>query len=289
MALADDAIRNARCNLGALADRPSSPLSEPVLPGADESDKVVEVDIARCRHCVVERSMTRVQDKPAAPQSTRTAADRARLPHDPAAYELHGDPAKVLAALALKPREARVLVIPSSVRAKERLRKSDVGHLVSAAQLAAATPSRQARATVIDKSAFEPDARSRALLQGVWIAQQDLREAGGAYDLDQVRALMHGISRQRVDRRVKERTLLAVPGPSNRRLYPTIQFNRDGSVVDGLKPMLEALPTRNPWVALNFLARPDHRLDGRKPIDLLRQGEVDIVVEAASRMAEQGG
>ena len=68
-------------------------------------------------------------------------------------------------------------------------------------------------------------------LQGVRIAQETLREAGGAYDLDQVRILMHGISRQRVDRRVKERSLLAVPGPSNRRLYPTIQFDRDGSGV----------------------------------------------------------
>jgi hypothetical protein len=73
------------------------------------------------------------------PGSTCPASRRAVLPRDPTAYELHGDPAKVLAALALQPREARVLVIPSSVRAKERLRKSDVGHLVSAAQLAAET------------------------------------------------------------------------------------------------------------------------------------------------------
>jgi hypothetical protein len=238
--------------------------------------------------------MTRAHDEPAGPLSSRRAGGRARLPHDPAAYELHGDPAKALASLALQPREARVLVIPSSVRAKERLRKLDAVQSVSASQLAAETPDnaaplRQTRAMVIDKTAFEPDARSRALLQGVRIAQQDLREAGGAYDLDQVRTLMHGISRQRVDRRVKEWTLLAVPGPSNRRLYPTIQFNRDGSVVDGLKSVLEALPTRNPWAVLNFLARPDDRLDGRKPIDLLRKGEVAIVVEAARRLAEQGG
>ena len=126
-------------------------------------------------------------------------------------------------------------------------------------------------------------------LQGVRIAQETLREAGGAYDLDQVRILMHGISRQRVDRRVKERSLLAVPGPSNRRLYPTIQFDRDGSVLGGLKAALDALPTRNPWFALNFLIRPDHRLDGRKPIDLLRQGKTAIVVETARCMAEQGG
>jgi hypothetical protein len=235
--------------------------------------------------------MSRMQHQAENPQSIPPAAGRERLPRNPVAYELHGDAAKVLAALALQPRDVRVLVIPSNAKAKERLHKSDAGHPVSASQLAAeaAAAPHPARTAVIDKSAYEPDARSRALLQGVRIVQEDLRAAGGAYDLNQVRALLHGVSRQRIDRRVKERMLLAVPGPSNRRLYPTIQFDRDGSVVEGLKPVLEALPTRNPWAALNFLARPDDRLSGRRPIDVLKHGDVALVVEAARRMAEQGG
>lgn len=83
--------------------------------------------------------MTRAHNEPTNPQVSRPTAGRARLPRNPAAYELHGDPAKVLAALALQPGEARVLVIPSSVRATERLRQSHVGHLISAAHLAAET------------------------------------------------------------------------------------------------------------------------------------------------------
>jgi hypothetical protein len=39
---------------------------------------------------------------------------------------------------------------------------------------------------------------------------------------------------------------------------------------------------------LNFLVRPDPRLSGRKPIDLLRAGEIDLVVDAARRMGQQG-
>nr|WP_313614920.1 hypothetical protein [Agrobacterium sp.] len=39
---------------------------------------------------------------------------------------------------------------------------------------------------------------------------------------------------------------------------------------------------------LSFLARPDHRLDGRKPIDLLREGSLPLVLEAANRYGEQG-
>ncbi|WP_257788143.1 hypothetical protein [Rhizobium gallicum] len=39
---------------------------------------------------------------------------------------------------------------------------------------------------------------------------------------------------------------------------------------------------------LNFLARPDARLGGRKPIDVLKIGDIPLVVEAARRYGEQG-
>jgi hypothetical protein len=126
------------------------------------------------------------------------------------------------------------------------------------------------------------------MLEGVRIAQEDLRDAGGAYDLDQVRTLMRGVSRQAVDKRVQEGSIFAVPGPSNRRSYPTIQFNQDGSVVAGLREVRDALRTSNPWTVLNFLSRPDARLDNRRPVDLLRSGKLDMVLEAARRHGEQG-
>ena len=142
---------------------------------------------------------------------------------------------------------------------------------------------------LVNRAAFEPDARSRAILEGVRIAQRDLENAGGAYDLEQVRTLLRGISRQAIDKRVQEGALLAVPGPSNHRRYPTLQFNRDGSIVAGLKEVREALPVESAWAVLNFLTDPDDRLDGRKPIDLLRAGNVAQVVEAARLYGEPGG
>jgi hypothetical protein len=145
-----------------------------------------------------------------------------------------------------------------------------------------------AQTTTIDQKAFEPDPRAQALLEGVRIAQEDLRKAGGAYDLEQVRTLMQGVSRQAIDKRVQEGSLLAVPGPSNRRSYPTLQFNPDGTIVEGLKAVLAALPTSNPWTILNFLAHADDRLQGRKPIDVLKAGNVALVVEAARRVGQQG-
>jgi hypothetical protein len=150
------------------------------------------------------------------------------------------------------------------------------------------TQTASAHAATINQKAFEPDARAQALLEGIRIAQEDLRKAGGAYDLAQVRTLMQGVSRQAVDKRVQEGSLLAVPGPNNRRSYPTLQFNRDGTIVGGLKAVFAALPTSNPWTILNFLAHPDDRLQGRKPIDVLKAGNVALVVEAARRLGQQG-
>jgi hypothetical protein len=163
-----------------------------------------------------------------------------------------------------------------------------VGAKLGRAQKLGVTKTAAAHAAVINQQAFEPDARAQALLEGVRIAQEDLRKAGGAYDLAQVRTLMQGVSRQAVDKRVQEGSLLAVPGPNNRRSYPTLQFNRDGTIVEGLKAVFAALPTSNPWTILNFLAHPDDRLQGRKPIDVLKAGSVELVVEAARRLGQQG-
>jgi len=140
----------------------------------------------------------------------------------------------------------------------------------------------------VDPDVYEPDPRARALLRGAKIAEEDLKAAGGAFDLRQVQLLMHGISRQRIEQIVREKALLAVPGPSNRRRYPTIQFNADGSVVRGLRDVQEALDFSNPWSVLSFLANPDDHLGKERPIDLLRRGELELVLESARRVGMQG-
>lgn len=204
-------------------------------------------------------------------------------------FTMKGDPTKALSGFKL-PADARVAIVsakPESVRAIKASFRGRVARVTEVVEQVPRPPVSQ-RKPAVDKSAFEPDARSRALLEGVRIAQEDLREAGGAYDLDQVRTLMRGVSRQAIDKRVQEGSLLAVPGPSNRRSYPTLQFNRDGTVVPGLKAVREALQTSNSWTVLNFLAHPDVRLGDRKPIELLRSGQLELVLEAARRHGEQG-
>jgi hypothetical protein len=211
-------------------------------------------------------------------------------------FEITGDPARVFADLHL-PAGASVAVIAPNEAVRRTLRKAGFKAYrerprrpdnQTGAAPALPLPSARYSGPVIDKQAFEPDARARALLRGVKIAEADLREAGGAYNLRDLRTLLRGVSRQRVDKQVREGSLLAVPGPSNRRVYPTIQFQADGTIVKGLKAVREALSTQNPWAVLNFLVQPDDRLNGRKPIELLRTGEIDAVMDVARRVDRQG-
>lgn len=140
----------------------------------------------------------------------------------------------------------------------------------------------------VSHDAYRPDAKARALLRGVELVEQDLRSSGGAYSLAEVQTLMHGISRQAVNSRVREGNLLAVPGPSNRAYYPAVQFKSDGKPVDGLKEVRQALGTKNAWMMLNFLVSAEPKLNGRKPIEMMKAGELDKVLEVARRFGVQG-
>lgn len=204
-------------------------------------------------------------------------------------FTMKGDPIKALSGFKL-PAGAHVAIVSGKPESVSAIRNSVRGRVVRITEVVERAPqhTQVERKPLVDRSAFEPDARSRAMLEGVRIAQQDLRDAGGAYDLDQVRTLLHGVSRQAIDKRVQDGSLLAVPGPSNRRSYPTLQFNRGGTVVPGLKAVREALQTSNSWAVLNFLSHPDARLGNRKPIELLKSGQIELVLEAARRHGEQG-
>lgn len=147
--------------------------------------------------------------------------------------------------------------------------------------------SRQSEAGIAS-DAYRPDARARALLRGVKLGEEDLKSSGGAYSLSEVQKLMRGITRQAVNNRVRDGSLLAVPGPSNRASYPVAQFMDDGMPVEGLREVREALGTDNSWMILNFLISAESKLAGKKPIDLLKAGELKQVLEVARRFGLQG-
>lgn len=150
----------------------------------------------------------------------------------------------------------------------------------------AAKVAQAAAAETVEADAYALSPKAKALLRGREIAASDLKAAQGAFDLQQVTDLLK-ITRQAVDKKVKEGSLLAVPGPSGQRRYPAAQFGADG-VAPGLKEVLRALPTESAWGRLNFLVNPHDYLNGRQPIEALHRGEVGRVIEAAKGLGEQG-
>lgn len=204
-------------------------------------------------------------------------------------FLIRADPRQALATLTL-PADCQIAIVSSKPESVRKL-KQEIGYraerVVEVLERRAGSSKDSKSKLAVDNTAFEPDARSRALLKGIQIAQEDLRDAGGTYDLHEVRTMMRGVSRQAVNKRVKEGSLIAVPGQGNHRCYPTVQFMQDGTIVPGLKAVREALQTTNPWMVLNFLIHPDDRLSAQKPIDLLKAGKVSSVIEAAKRHGEQ--
>ncbi len=133
-----------------------------------------------------------------------------------------------------------------------------------------------------------PTARERAQLRCLDIVEDDLRGSGGAYDLADIQILLHGASRQAVDKQVRSGSLLALPGPDKQHFFPVVQFGGDGRPVHGLSAVREALPTDDAWAILHFLVNAHSSLNGERPIDLMKRGDIEPVLAAARGLGNQG-
>lgn len=144
------------------------------------------------------------------------------------------------------------------------------------------------RTPVVSDSSFDLSPRAKAILKGVEIAENDLRESGGTYKEEEVQRLLHNASKLDIENEVRDKKLLTVPGPRGNTRFPAIQFKEDGTVIDGLDVVQKALPTENSFAVLNFLIHGDSRLGNESPIELLKRGQVAPVIELARGFGEQG-
>ncbi|MNK94073.1 hypothetical protein D3C87_1142630 [compost metagenome] len=95
------------------------------------------------------------------------------------------------------------------------------------------------------------------------------------------------VSRQAIDKRIRSGRLLAVETGRHGRQIPAWQFTKDG-VLNGLEVVLLELVDHDPWMKLAFFLSPNILTEGRRPLDLLRDGEsVELVARAARMHGEQ--
>jgi hypothetical protein len=124
-----------------------------------------------------------------------------------------------------------------------------------------------------------------ALLRGARARRELLEAEGGTLSVAEV-ARFSRRTRQAVDKQRRAGHLLGVRvGPAWR--YPAWQF-ADGQPLAGLREVLAALRGASPWAMAAFFLSRNARLGARRPLDVLRRGEVEAVVKAARAYGEHG-
>ncbi|MFC3327294.1 antitoxin Xre/MbcA/ParS-like domain-containing protein [Mesorhizobium cantuariense] len=103
------------------------------------------------------------------------------------------------------------------------------------------------------------------------------RVAGSTYLEENLR-----IARSTLHRWQRRGEVIALRKGGRKHVFPLAQFI-DGRPVTGIRDVLSLIS--NPRLAWLWLTRPSALLDGRVPIDLLRQDQVGEVVEAARAFA----
>jgi len=141
-------------------------------------------------------------------------------------------------------------------------------------------------ATSTAAASTDADPLIRAKLRGIEHRKRILEKLGGTLSAEQVSELI-GISRQAVDRRRSQNQLIGLTQGKRGYAYPAFQFE-NGKTLDGLKEVLDALSGHDPWMQSIFFANGNDRLNGRIPLDALRQGKTEAVVRAAEAYGEQG-
>jgi hypothetical protein len=130
------------------------------------------------------------------------------------------------------------------------------------------------------------DPLSAARLRGIRMREEIARAEGGTWTAEQAAGHL-GITRQAVDKRRRANRLLAFPVGQHRYAYPVWQFDTDG-VLPGFEEVLAAFTIPGIWTRASFYLAENSYLDGARPLDELRRGNVDAVCRAAAMLGEQG-
>jgi hypothetical protein len=145
---------------------------------------------------------------------------------------------------------------------------------------------RAMRAPELLAQIHQSDPLARAFLDGLDAKRELLAQNGGVFKTEQVAEYL-GITPQAVNRRRMSRQLLALTFRKRGFLYPGWQFTDQGTV-PGLDDVLRALAHHDEWMQNVFFISPNVRLGGCQPLDLLREGRLQDVIEAAKQFGELG-
>jgi hypothetical protein len=145
---------------------------------------------------------------------------------------------------------------------------------------------RAMRAPELLEQMQQSDPLARAFLDGLDAKRELLAQNGGVFKTEQVADYL-GISPQAVNKRRMFHQLLGITFRKRGFLYPGWQFTGTGTV-PGLDDVLHALAEHDEWMQNVFFISPNTWVGGRRPVDLLREGKIQDVIEAAKQFGEHG-
>lgn len=129
------------------------------------------------------------------------------------------------------------------------------------------------------------DPLTEARLRGLAAKRELLKAEGGCMSSDEVAKVL-GITRQGVDKRRLNGKLIGLPA-GRAYVYPAWQF-AEGETLPGLEQVLKHLSIRDPWMQTAWMLNGNSRLEGRSPIEVLREGNLELVIDASEIYGEQG-
>jgi hypothetical protein len=135
-----------------------------------------------------------------------------------------------------------------------------------------------------DLKAVEPLAP--AFIRGIEAKRRLIEEHGGTLTAEYF-AQHLGISRQAVEKRRRAGKLIALAMGRHGYRYPVWQLTESG-VLPGLDKVLAVLASHDEWMQTAFFLSANPRLGDRTPVETLKAGEVERVLDAAEAYGEHG-
>ncbi len=129
------------------------------------------------------------------------------------------------------------------------------------------------------------DPLAEARIRGLMAKRQLLEAEGGCMSSEEVAKVL-GIRRQSVDKRRVKGQLIGLPA-GRTYVYPAWQFVH-GQTLPELEQVLKHLGVQDPWMQTAWILNGNSRLEGRSPLEMLRSGNLEAVLDAAQIYGEQG-
>jgi hypothetical protein len=144
-----------------------------------------------------------------------------------------------------------------------------------------------AHAIAADLPREASDPLTAAMLRGAEMKRTLLQADGGVLTATDLAAVL-GITTQALGkRRMKNQVFWLDIGDGY--AYPAFQIRKDG-LLPGIRDVLDGFDTEltDAWTRVSFMVTGDARLAGRRPIDVLREGDIASVVRAAQGFGHDG-